>query len=332
MRVALPVNAASHTRDVARLVKEAGRNAARGTASRRRCEVSGGALPFRAQSREGMPFRWTLNPYRGARTPVILLRQTLPPAGSSSERRRIATVILVKTNLPEVLRRELARPAWMREQVAVGTATDPYQPIEGHYKLTRQSLEALCAARAVGLVTKGPMVVRDADLFKAVAAVASCTIYVSCPVRQRRCMAPSRTRYRVTLAAAEGCASAGGRRCARRRADGTPSPASPRQEFHRIDNPGRCDHGAHFVGQTCCPAGWHTHPLLDFLDVSTRSHGAYDELYAAGSKYASVGMHPRCRHGSRTQGTLRHDLERAPLARGPRQSAAHCEQAAFDWG
>ena len=63
------------------------------------------------------------------------------------------------------MRRELEKPSWKRELVALGTATDPYQPIEGHYKLTRRSLEALIACRTpVGIVTKGPMVVRDADL------------------------------------------------------------------------------------------------------------------------------------------------------------------------
>jgi hypothetical protein len=54
----------------------------------------------------------------------------------------------VKTNLVDVLRRELDKPSWTCDQVAVGTATDPYQPIEGHYRLTRGSLEALAAARA----------------------------------------------------------------------------------------------------------------------------------------------------------------------------------------
>ena len=74
-------------------------------------------------------------------------------------------MIFVKTNLVEVLRKELDQPSWTREQVAVGTATDPYQPIEGHYKLTRGALEALLAGRTpIGLVTKGPMVVRDRDL------------------------------------------------------------------------------------------------------------------------------------------------------------------------
>jgi DNA repair photolyase len=73
-----------------------------------------------------------------------------------------SSVIFVKTTLPGVLARELARPSWSRETVAIGTATDPYQPIEGHYKITRRCLEALIAARTpFSIVTKGPMVVRD---------------------------------------------------------------------------------------------------------------------------------------------------------------------------
>ena len=132
---------------------------------------------------EGMPFRWTLNPYRGCTHGChYCFARRYHEQFELGPGDEFATVILVKTNLPEVLRRELARPAWERELVAVGTATDPYQPIEGHYKLTRQSLEALRAARTpVGLVTKGPMVVRDADLFTAIAAAAACTVYVSVP-------------------------------------------------------------------------------------------------------------------------------------------------------
>jgi DNA repair photolyase len=81
-----------------------------------------------------------------------------------------------------VLRRELDKPAWVQEQVAVGTATDPYQPIEGHYKLTRGSLEALLAGRTpIGLVTKGPMVVRDADLLAEIGRLYGCTVYMSVP-------------------------------------------------------------------------------------------------------------------------------------------------------
>ncbi len=66
--------------------------------------------------------------------------------------------------------------------MAVGTATDPYQPIEGHYKLTRGSLEALLAGRTpIGLVTKGPMVVRDADLLAELGRRSGCTVCMSVP-------------------------------------------------------------------------------------------------------------------------------------------------------
>jgi DNA repair photolyase len=66
--------------------------------------------------------------------------------------------------------------------VALGTATDPYQPIEGHYKLTRRTIEALARARTpTGLVTKGPMVVRDRDVLRALSDVAPCTVYMSVP-------------------------------------------------------------------------------------------------------------------------------------------------------
>src|SRR5256885_12401374 len=93
-----------------------------------------------------------------------------------------ATLILVKHNFVEVLERELDRPSWTREQVAFGTATDPYQPIEGHYKLTRRSIQALARGRTpFGLVTKGPMVVRDIDVLTEHARAAQCTIYMSVP-------------------------------------------------------------------------------------------------------------------------------------------------------
>jgi len=132
---------------------------------------------------EGMPFRWTLNPYRGCTHACHYCfarrYQTQFELGPGDD---FSSVIFVKTNLVEVLRRELDKPGWTREQVALGTATDPYQPIEGHYKLTRGALEALIAGRTpIGLVTKGPMVVRDADLLRELERVAGCTVYVSVP-------------------------------------------------------------------------------------------------------------------------------------------------------
>jgi len=132
---------------------------------------------------KGMPFSWTLNPYRGCThgCHYCFARryQTQFELGPGDE---FSSLILVKVNLVEVLRRELDRPAWTREVVAVGTATDPYQPIEGHYKLTRRSLEALRDARTpIGLVTKGPMVVRDIDVLVELGQRTGCTVCVSVP-------------------------------------------------------------------------------------------------------------------------------------------------------
>jgi len=132
---------------------------------------------------QGMPFNWTLNPYRGCThgCHYCFARryQTQFELGPGDH---FSSVIFVKRNLPEVLVRELDRRSWTREQVAIGTATDPYQPIEGHYKLTRRSLDALLAARnPIGLVTKGPMVVRDADLLAEIGKTAGCSVYMSVP-------------------------------------------------------------------------------------------------------------------------------------------------------
>ena len=130
-----------------------------------------------------MPFNWTLNPYRGCThgCHYCFARryQTQFELGPGDE---FSSLIFVKVNFPDVLRRELDQPSWTRELVALGTATDPYQPIEGHYQLTRRSLEALIAARTpVGIVTKGPMIVRDADLLAELTRVAACTVCLSVP-------------------------------------------------------------------------------------------------------------------------------------------------------
>ncbi len=114
----------------------------------------------------GMGFGWSANPYRGcvhgchycfARRYHAYL-----DLGVGDD---FTGVILVKVNAVAVLRAELARQGWRRELVAVGTATDPYQPIEGRYRLTRGILEALIeAGTPASVVTKGPMVVRDIDV------------------------------------------------------------------------------------------------------------------------------------------------------------------------
>ncbi len=172
------------TRDIANLVKEGG-TAALTEAERRADAASYQEVTCRSalNSVEGMPFAWTLNPYRGCThgCHYCFARRYHVQFEMNSDD-EFASVILVKKNFVEVLQREVDRPAWQREHVALGTATDPYQPIEGHYKLTRRSLEVLGrASTPVGLVTKGPMVVRDVDVLQDLAKSASCTICMSVP-------------------------------------------------------------------------------------------------------------------------------------------------------
>src|SRR5438876_6572564 len=132
---------------------------------------------------EGMPFNWTLNPYRGCTHGChYCFARRYHVQFELNADDEFASMILVKRNFVDVLARQLDRPAWTRENVAFGTATDPYQPIEGHYKLTRGSIEALARARTpIGLITKGPMVVRDADVLQDLSRAAACTIYMSVP-------------------------------------------------------------------------------------------------------------------------------------------------------
>ena len=79
------------------------------------------------------------------RTVPATIATLAPPtrtSGSNADE-DFETKIVVKTNMPEVLRQELRKPSWTRERVAIGTATDAYQPCEGRYRLTRRCLEAL---------------------------------------------------------------------------------------------------------------------------------------------------------------------------------------------
>jgi len=131
----------------------------------------------------GMPFEWTLNPYRGCTHGChYCFARRYHVQFELNPNDDFASVILVKKNIVEVLARELDRPSWGRHLVAFGTATDPYQPIEGHYRLTRGCLQALARGRTrAGLITKGPMVVRDRDVLQDLTRTAGCTIYMSVP-------------------------------------------------------------------------------------------------------------------------------------------------------
>jgi DNA repair photolyase len=90
--------------------------------------------------------------------------------------------IVVKVNVPEVLRAELARPSWKRQHIAMGTNTDPYQWVEGRYKLMRGIWEVMRdAANPCSILTKSPLLLRDLDLLREVAGRAEISACLSVP-------------------------------------------------------------------------------------------------------------------------------------------------------
>lgn len=134
----------------------------------------------------GMSFHWSLNPYRGCAHDCVYCYARATHAYLDLHPEDFARVLFVKTNLPERLSEELRRPSWRRERVAVGTATDPYQPIEGRFRITRRCLEVFARARSpISLVTKGTMVLRDLDVLQDLTASAGATVCVSVPTIDR---------------------------------------------------------------------------------------------------------------------------------------------------
>jgi len=136
----------------------------------------------------GMPFKWSLNPYMGCvhRCTFCYVRHFEHRADRPSDG-RYGLSIRVKSNVADVLRRELARPSWQREQVSIGAATDPYQPAEGRFRLTRACIEALAEAwTPFSIITRGPLVVRDVDVLEHAAARAEVGVYFSIPTLDER--------------------------------------------------------------------------------------------------------------------------------------------------
>jgi DNA repair photolyase len=131
----------------------------------------------------GMSFKWSLNPYMGCvhRCTFCYVRAFERRADRPSDD-RYGTSIRVKVNVAEMLARELARPSWHGDWVAVGAATDPYQPAEGRYRLTRACIEAFAAAaNPFSIITRGPMIVRDVDVLVEAARRASVSVTFSIP-------------------------------------------------------------------------------------------------------------------------------------------------------
>jgi DNA repair photolyase len=132
---------------------------------------------------KGMMFTWSLNPYMGCvhQCTFCYVRAFERRADRPSDH-RYGESIRVKTNVAEVLRRELAKASWERETVAIGAATDPYQPAEGRYRLTRACIEALRdASNPFSVITRGPLIVRDVDVLAEAARRADVSVTFSVP-------------------------------------------------------------------------------------------------------------------------------------------------------
>jgi len=132
---------------------------------------------------KGMPFEWSLNPYMGCvhRCTFCYVRgfeqRAERPSGHG-----YGSSIRVKTNVADVLRRELRRTGPRDEGVAIGAATDPYQPAEGRYRLTRACIEVLRdLAQPFSIITRGPLIVRDVDVLAAASQRADVSVTFSVP-------------------------------------------------------------------------------------------------------------------------------------------------------
>jgi DNA repair photolyase len=166
----------------------------------------------------GMPFKWSLNPYMGCvhQCTFCYVRAFERRADRPSDD-RYGRSIRVKINVADVLRSELARPSWKGETVVVGAATDPYQPAEGRYRLTRACLEHLGAAsNPFSIITRGPLVVRDLDVLQEAARRAEVSVNFSVPTLDEAVWrttepgtAPPRQRLRALKTLVDGGIKAG---------------------------------------------------------------------------------------------------------------------------
>ena len=120
----------------------------------------------RVASAARVPFGWTINPYRGcSHGCVYCFARNTHTYLELDAGRDFDTQIVVKINIAEVVRRELARPRWGHEHVAMGTNTDPYQRAEGRYRLMPGVISALAdSGTPFSILTKGTMLSRDLGL------------------------------------------------------------------------------------------------------------------------------------------------------------------------
>jgi DNA repair photolyase len=144
-------------------------------------EVQAKSVVNRVPEASRMPFRWTINPYRGcqhacrycyARNSHTYLDLD---AGADFD-----TKVVVKVNAPELVRKKMASPSWTGEHIAMGTNVDCYQRAEGRYRLMPGIIGALKdAANPFSILTKGTLILRDMDLLAEAAEVTDVGLNVS---------------------------------------------------------------------------------------------------------------------------------------------------------
>lgn len=147
-------------------------------------EVAAKSALNRVPEASRMPFRWTVNPMRGClhACTYCFARPTHEYLDLDAGR-DFETQIVVKTNVVDVLRAELARRSWRREHVALGTNTDPYQRAEGRYALMPGIIDALAGSGTpLSVLTKGPLLKRDLPQLTAAARDVPVGISVSLAV------------------------------------------------------------------------------------------------------------------------------------------------------
>jgi DNA repair photolyase len=131
---------------------------------------------------KGMPFDWSLNTFSGCAHKCVycFARAYHARYHEKNVGADFDSNVEVRVNVADILRNELSRHR--DGSLAIGTATDPYQPIEGKYQLTRRCLEALVDhPLPTSIVTKGPLVVRDIDVLKKLDDKTDLTVYFSVP-------------------------------------------------------------------------------------------------------------------------------------------------------
>jgi DNA repair photolyase len=136
-----------------------------------------------------MPFEWTVNPYRGCEfgCTYCYARYTHEFMGLDDPA-DFERTILVKRDAARAMVRDLASARFDGKEIAIGTATDPYQPAERRFGVTRAILEVLARCRGLGLsiTTKSALVTRDLDLLRAIAARNRLRVNVSVTTLDRR--------------------------------------------------------------------------------------------------------------------------------------------------